>query len=175
MPGGSQGEQIIRQLNERYGSPEKRKQAYVEAAKSHLFGTDQLRVLTSNVLVPLAPEPTKTAADWKGPVTISIECPMELVGTYTLRSVEQDVCTIQAQAQRTPEDKPLSSRYPMGSKLSGTYRATLKVDRATGRLLSREAVMNLAGGLFMPGHPSAGPEGTVPVTTVATTTVKMVE
>ncbi len=179
MPGGRKAEEIIRELNEKYGSPEKRKDGYKkEAAESPFFGPDRLRLLVSNALVPLAREPVKAGADWKGPIMISIEYPTEMAGAYTLKSVENKVCTIEAQAARTPQDKlpeGPARRWMMGSKLGGTYRATLKVDRATGALLSRQAVMNLTGSIFMPGNRSAGPEGDVPVTTVATTTVEIVK
>ena len=145
--------------------------------KTKNFFADRLRLLVSTVLVPLARETVKTGADWKGPVMVSIEYPTEMAGTYTLKSIENDVCTIEAQATRTPQDKlpeGPARRWMMGSKLGGTYRATLKVDRTTGGLLSREAVMNLTGSLYMPGNRSAAPEGDVPVTTVATTTVEIV-
>ena len=179
LPGGQEGEARIKERNEHYGSPEARKQAYEqEAPKSLLYGPDQLRLLASNVLVPLAPEPVKTGAEWNGLVMVSIEYPAEMAGTYTLKNVENGVCTIQAQAQRTPEDKLSSGparRYAMMSKLGGTYQATLKVDRATGSLFSRESVMTLTGNIFRPGSQSANPEGDVPVTIEATTTVETVK
>jgi len=179
LPGGKRGEAIIKETNEEYGSPEKRQHAYeTEAPKSLLIGSDQLRLLVSNLLVPLAREPVKPGAEWNGPVMVSIEYPTEMAGTYTLKNVEDAVCTIQARARRNPEDKLPSGparRYAMTSKLGGTYQATLKVDRATGSLLSRESVMTLTGDIVRPGSQSANPEGDVPVTIEATTTVETVK
>ena len=173
------GKEDIKQQNDKYGSAEKRKLAYKEdASSSAWYGTDRLRLLVNQMLVPLAGEPVKDGAEWKGPVMVSVEYPMEMVGTYTLKSVDDTVCTIQAQAQRNPDDKlpkGPGGRRAVGSKLGGIYQATLKVDRATGSLLSRESVMNLTGDIFMPGSRSANPEGSVPVTMEATTTVEIVE
>jgi hypothetical protein len=57
-------------------------------------------------------------------------------------------------------------------KLAGTYQATLKVDPATGVLLSKEAVMEMKGTALMP-NARTGTFGTgVPITTKATVTVE---
>ncbi len=88
------------------------------------------------------------------------------------------MCTIQVEAQRTPQDRTLPEQKDPTrgqSHLGGRYEATLRVDRTTGRLLARQDRMKLSGGLFMPTHGMAKPDGTVPVTADATTTVEEVK
>jgi hypothetical protein len=164
--------------NRQYGSIEQRKQAYREdASKFEPCAMETLQLLVSSVLVPFASEPAPAGGDWKAPVLISIEALMELSGTYRLQTVEDDVCTIQVEAQRTAQDRTLAEQRDLvrgRSPLEGRYEATLRVDRTTGRLLARQDRINLSGGLFMPTHGMAKSDGTVPITADATTTVEEV-
>ncbi len=171
--------ETLKEMKEKYGSPERRLRAYKEEAPKFLgYRPEELHLLANTVLVPFAPEPVAIGGTWKAPVMLSIEAPMELTGTYTLQTVESSAGTIQVEAQRTPQDKA-SGTPPgpagAGPKFSGPYQATLKVDRATGCLLARQDLMNLTGELFWPGHSAAKPDGSVPVTIKATTTVEEVK
>ena len=67
-------EEAIGRIIEKYGSPEKRKQAYREQAADFLFyGTNQLRTLLTNLLAPLPPAlcsratigPGRSCSAWK--------------------------------------------------------------------------------------------------------------
>jgi hypothetical protein len=173
------GEQHIKEADDRYGSRRKRLQAYEkDAATFSWYGTPTLRRLLTNAAAPLPAKPVKPGDRWQAPVVIHNEAPIKLVGTHTLSSVNDDVCTIHVEAQRTLQDKPVADspdKVVMGQKLEGPYRATLTVDRATGCLLARNVEMNLTGNVFMPGHPGADAEGTVAVTVKATLTAETVD
>jgi hypothetical protein len=172
-------EKAIRETNEKYGSREKRKQACEEqASESSYYGAILLRMLFNNILAPLAPEPVQPEDSWTGPVMLSLEGPMELAGTYTLKEADNGVCTIQVEARRNKSDMPIGTPPDVGSqriRLWGGYRATMKVDQRSGSLLSKEAIMELSGTVPVPPA-GAGERGDlVPVTSRATVTVVAVD
>ena len=171
------GEKAVREKNEKYGSRVKRKHAYIEdAAEFSYYGTIPLRMLFNNLLAPFAPEPVRPDDSWTGPVMLRLEGPMELAGTYTFEGAENDVCTIRVEARRSTSDMPPIGALPAtGSqriRLAGGYRATMKVDQATGSLLSKEAVMDLTGTVPVPSAHTAEFGNAVPVTARATVTVE---
>jgi hypothetical protein len=158
----------------------KRKQAYKEQAADFLFyGTNQLRTLLTNLLAPLAAQSVKPGDHWSGPVMLRLEGLMELAGTYTFKGLNGGVCTLQAEARRSMDDQPIGPPPPPAEeahrvKLAGTYQATIKVDRATGSLLSKEAVMELKGTAPMPNARTRTFGDPVPITTKATVAVEPV-
>jgi hypothetical protein len=172
-------EEAIRQIDEKYGSREKRKQAYREQAADFLFyGTNQLRTLLTNLLAPLPPGPVQPGDPWPGPVMLRLEGLMELAGTYTFKGLASGVCTLQAEARRNMDDQPIGPPPVQEAhrvKLAGTYQATIKVDPATGSLLSKEAVMDLKGTAPMPSARTGTFGDSVPITTMATVTVEPVQ
>jgi hypothetical protein len=173
-------EEAIRQINEKYGSPEKRKQAYREQAPDFLFyGTNQLRTLLTNLLAPLAAQPVQPGDHWPGPVMLRLEGLMELAGTYTFKGLASGVCTLQAEARRSMDDQPIGPPPPPAQeahrvKMAGMYQATMKVDPATGFVLSKEAIMELKGTAPMPSARTGTLGAGVPITTKATVTVEPV-
>ena len=170
------GEKAVRERNEKYGSRGKRKDAYIEdAAEFPYYGTIPLRMLFNNLLASFAPEPVRPDDSWTAPVMLRHEGPMELAGTYTFEGADNDVCTIRVEARRSSSDMPIGAPPADGAqriKLTGGYRATMKVDRATGSLLSREAVMDLTGLVPVPPDHTAEFGSAVPVTARATVTVE---
>ena len=181
----AEAEKAIQAENAKFGSREKRKQAYKEQAHKEqtpgfLFNnTNLLRALLTNLLPPLAARPVKPGDHWPGPVMLPLEGLMELPGTYTFQGSESGVCTLQAEARRRLEDQPIESPPPPVRKapranLAGTYQATIKLDPATGSLLSREAVMELTGTAPMPSARTGTFGDPVPITTKATVTVEPV-
>jgi len=77
------------------------------------------------------------------------------------------------------EDQPIESpqrpvRKAPRANLAGTYQATIKVDQATGSLLSKEAVMELKSTAPMPSARTFTFGDPVPITTKATITVEPV-
>jgi hypothetical protein len=173
-------EKAIREMNEKYGSREKRKETYkAEAAEHSYYGTIALRVLFNNFLALFPPEPVQPNDSWPGLVMFSLACedPMQLPGKYTLKGVENDVCTIQVEARRNASDRPIGMSPDAGSMryiFEGAYRATMKVDQATGSVLSKEAVMELRGTVPMPPEKRAEFGNAVPVKAKATFTVEVV-
>lgn len=171
-------EKAIRETNEKYSSREKRKETYkVEAAEHSYYGTIAFRVLLNNFLALFAREPVRQNDSWPGLVMFSLACedPMQLPGTYTLKGVENDVCTIQIEARRNASDRPIGMSPDAGSMhyiLEGAYRATMKVDQTTGSVLSKEAVMDLRGTVPMPPDKRAKFGNAVPVKARATITVE---
>ena len=172
------GEEAIRQANEKYGSPDKRKQAYKEEAADFLFyGTTQLRRLLNDLLAPFPPGPAQPGDRWSAPVLIRLEASTELAGTYVFKGPENGVCTLQAEARRNMEDVPFAAQPVQEAyrvKLAGTYQATIKVDPATGSVLSKEAVMELKGTAPMPDARTGTLGDHVPITTTAAVTVEPV-
>ncbi len=171
-------EEAIRQTNEKYGSREKRKEAYQkQAADFQFYGTVVLRMLLNNLLAPFPPGPAQPGDHWSAPVLLRLEAPMELAGTYMFKGQQSGVCTIQADARRSMDDQPIgASQIPEAQriKLAGTYQATIKVDPATGILLSKEAVMELKGAVPRPSARTGTLGESVPVTSQATVTVEPV-
>jgi hypothetical protein len=176
-------EKAIQAENAKYGSREKRKQAYKEQAYKEqtpdfLFNnTNLLRTLLTHLLPPLAARPVKRGDQWPGPVMLFLEGLMVLKGTYSFQGLEGGVCTLQAEARRGWDDQPIESpqppvRKPPRANLAGTYRATIKVDQATGSLLSQQAVMELKGTAPMPSARTFTFGDPVPITTKATVTVE---
>jgi hypothetical protein len=170
-------EEAIGRLIEKYGSPEKRKQAYREQAADFIFyGTNQLRTLLANLLAPLPPGPVQPGDHWPGPVVLRLEGFMEMAGAYTFKGRAGGVCTLQAEARRNMDDQPLAppAQEAHRVKLAGTYQATLRVDPATGTLLSKEAVMEMKGTAPMPNARTGTLGAAVPITTKAAVTVEPV-
>ncbi len=182
----AEAEKAIQAENAKYGSREERKQAYKEqvyreqAPDFLVNNTNLLRTLLTNLLPPLAARPVKRGDQWPGPVMLLLEGLMELKGTYTFRGLESGVCTLQAKACRSMDDQPIgpppppSVRKAPRAKLTGTYQATIKVDQATGSLLSQEAVMELKGTAPMPSARTRTFGDPVPIVTRATVTVEPV-
>lgn len=172
-------EKAIRETNEKYGSRKKRKETYkTEAAEHSYYGTIALRVLFNNFLALFPPEPVQPNDSWPGLVMYSLPCedPMQLPGKYTLKGVENNVCTIQVEARRNASDRPIGMSPDVGSMryiFEGAYQATIKVDRATGSVLRKEAVMDLRGTVPMPPEQRAKFGNAVPVKAKATVTVEV--
>jgi hypothetical protein len=173
-------EKAIRETNEKYGSRKKRKETYKAEAPEHsYYGTIALRVLFNNFLALFPPEPVQPNDSWRGHVMFSLPCedPMQLTGKYTLKAVENDVCTIQVEASRNESDRPIGMSPDARSMrfiFEGAYRATIKVDQATGLVLSREAVMDLKGTVPMPHDKRAEFGNAVSIKSKATFTVEVV-
>ena len=173
-------ENAIRETNEKYGSREKRKETYkAEAAEHSYYGTIALRTLFNNFLALFPPEPVQSNDSWPGLVMFSLPCEgqMQLQGKYTLKAVENDVCTILVDARRNASDMPIGMSPDVGSMriiLEGAYRATIKVDQTTGLVLGREAVMDLRGTVPMSPEQRAKFGSAVPVQSKATVTVEVV-
>ncbi len=139
--------------------------------------TNQLRTLLTNLLAPFAAQPVKPGDHWPGPVMLRLEGFMELAGTYTFKGLESGVCILQAEAHRSMDDQPIGPPPPQGApraNLAGAYQATIKVDQATGSLLSQEAVMELKGTAPMPSARTRTFGDPVPIVTRATVTVEPV-
>ncbi len=89
----AEAEKAIQAKNAKYGSREKRKQAYKEQAYKEqapdfLFNnTSLLRMLLTNLLPPLAARPVKPGDQWPGPVMLHLDGLMELPGTYTFKGL----------------------------------------------------------------------------------------
>ncbi len=149
-------EEAFRKEYNKYGSAAKREERYrEEAMASELYSLVQLQRTLSDALIPFPDEPVAKGERWTAPVLVCTDGPIELTGTYTLTDQDNSTCTIQIEAQRTMDDQSMyipevPDEYR--TRLAGTYRATVKIDRTTGVLLSKEASMDLTGRIstFMP-------------------------
>lgn len=172
-------EQSIESTNERYGSREKRKLALKKQAEEFpMFGKNQMRHLLDNLFVLLPEKPVQRGSTWSRPVIVDVGAPMKMAGTYTLTSVENEACTIEAKAQRSLEEKPLvyqAGRTNVSNKLGGSYQATLRVARKTGCVLSKQQTTNLSGQIDRSTAGSDAKAQTMEVSMVIATTVETVE
>jgi len=175
----------IRDENTRYGSPARREQDHRKAASEcYLYSTGQLRLLLNDVLVPFPEEPVAQDGRWTAPFLMIADGPIPLTGTYALKSGGDGVRTIQVEAERTPDDQSINEpNIPdeYRTRLTGVSRTTLKIDAATGVLLSRETSADLTGRtpiVFPEPPPKVGQppqfkvNGVLPVDIRATTTVQ---
>lgn len=167
----------LKDENTKYGSAAQRQEHYrKDAAECHLYSLGQVRLMLNDVLVPFPDGPVAEGGRWTAPFMMCADGPVELEGTYTLQSLENDTCTIQVRAERTMNDHtiiepPVPSEYR--TRLAGTYQATMKIDRATGALVSKEASVDLAGRTsnYMPNIPAT--HQTSQIKSRATTTVEV--
>ena len=175
----------MRRENNKYGgTAAQREQHYRDvAAECHLYSLGRLQWLFHDVAVPFPDEPVAVGGRWTAPFMMAADGPIELEATYTLVSRDGDTCTVQVEAQRTMEDKtllppPIPEEHR--TRLAGTYKAVMKIDRATGVLLSKEASADLTGRTStyippLPGMPKiTTPAKIVPLALTATTTVEPV-
>jgi hypothetical protein len=168
----------VRAENRRFGSAAKREQLYRDCAlEFHLYSLEKLRRSLLDVLIPFPDKPLGKDGRWIAPVMMRADGPIELEGTYTVTSQDSSTCTIQVEARRTMEDQSLTApEVPeeYRTRLAGTYHATLKIDRTTGMLLSKESSMDLTGRTsnYMPDIPSSAE--TWEITVKATTSVEVV-
>ena len=171
-------DKAVRAENRRFGSAAKREQLYRDCAvEFHLYSLEKLRRSLLDVLIPFPDQPVAKDGRWTAPVMMRADGPIELEGTYTVKSQDNSTCTIQVEARRTMEDQSTTApEVPEEhrTRLAGTYHATLKIDRTTGVLLSKEASMDLTGrtSTYMPDIPSSGK--ILEITVKATTTVEVV-
>ncbi len=170
-------EKAIRKENDRYTTAAGREYAYRQGAVDcYLYSTRRLRWLLNDVLTPFAAGPVTLGSRWTAPVMVAADGPYELGGTYILKGQEDNTCTIQVEARRTTSDRSLVApavEEAQRSWLAGAYLATVKVDRTTGTVLSKETSLDLTGtGLIpVPGSQTTGTG--VQVTSKATTTVEV--
>jgi Family of unknown function (DUF6263) len=172
-------EDVIWKRADKYGSRLKRQQTYEkEAPKSNLYGTAVLERVMNYLTAPLAAEPLRPRDRWTAPAMIYVEGPVEMDATHTLQEIDNDLCTIPAQAYRTPDDGPITDEMGhvhKGVNLKGTYIATMTVNRTTGELLHKKAVMDLIGTVRQPGPPSNKPRPDIPTNIQVTVTVEPVK
>jgi len=142
-------DQAIRRTDERFGSRGNRVLALKKQLEEFpVFGREQMAGLLSSLLVALPDKPMRSGDTWEGPLTVDMGERLQMAATYTLTAVEQSVCTIQAAGQRSLDEEPLVSeggQMKVSSKLGGSSRATLQIDRQTGWLLSKKHTTSLQG------------------------------
>lgn len=171
-------EQAIAHADGRFGSRAGRLGAMQkQLAEFPIFGQEKVRRLVSESILTLPDASLRPGDAWNRPVYIaSVGTPMEMAAAHTLTGVDSDICTIESEGLRGPDEPPMTQ--DMGDLtvryvLSGTVTATTTVERQTGWLLSKQQQTTLRGQIerHHAGQPDqdSTDQAAVDITTTVTT------
>lgn len=146
---GDRAEQAIQTLDSQAGSRENRVLAMKKQLEaSPFFGREQVAELMSGLIESLPEKSLRRGDTWADSYSVKMGLRVPMAGTYTVAAVEPEVCTIQMAAEMSPDQEPIvQDNGPMKTsiKLAGSSEATLRFERRTGWLLSREQQIHLRG------------------------------
>lgn len=142
-------DQAIRKMDERLGSRENRVLAIKKQMEEFpVFGKEQIADLLNSLMVVLPDQPVRGGDTWEGSLPVGAGEQMQMAATYTLTAVEQDHCTIEATGETSLDEDPVASQTGQAnvdSKVTGSSRGTLQIERRTGWLLRKEQKTKLQG------------------------------
>jgi hypothetical protein len=139
-----------------------------------LFGAGQVRNLLGHVITALPTDPAQPGTRWDAPIAVWIGGNLEIPGAYELETVEDDLCTISADAERSQDAEPFiyqSGPTIVTNKLGGSSQVSLTVDRQTGWLHAKEQTTTLSGRVLRTSAVTPGQESFSDVSMEITTTV----
>jgi predicted RNA-binding Zn-ribbon protein involved in translation (DUF1610 family) len=128
--------------------------------KTHLEGfpvmsRDKVSNLISELIFMLPDEPLRTDTTWNRSMSIpQVNRRLALATAYTVTSVEDGICTIQAEGKRSYEEEAVvqeMGQAKLSYKLGGTCHTTFTLDSRMGWLLGKEQQTNLSGQMVMTG------------------------
>lgn len=176
---GERSDEAIQHTDQRFGSRRARTLALKKQfEESLILGEQDIRGLLDHLIVPLPAGPVQRGSRWSGPIPVRVQTWTEMPGTYTVAALEEDACTVVAEARRSPEDEPVISQIgstTVSEKLVGSTLATVTVDRASGWLRRKEQKTALSGRVLRTSAGAPGQGTFSDVTTEVTTTVIPVE
>ncbi|HNS20333.1 MAG TPA: DUF6263 family protein [Sedimentisphaerales bacterium] len=172
-------DEAIRKSDEQFGSRENRVlDMKSKLEKFPVLGREKIGELLSSMVVALPDKPLRRGDTWQDSSAVGIGSRIPMAGTYTVTSVEPDVCTIQVAGQRSLDEEPLvegTGQTTMTTKLGGSSNAILRIERQTGWLLARELKAHFQGEVQMPTTGEQSQGVSIPVSVEVTTTLRTLE
>jgi len=147
--------------------------------KFPIMGRDKISNLVSAFIFPLPDEPVQTETAWNRPMSVyQVDRRLTMATVYTVTSIENGVCTIQAEGKRNLDEEAIVQEMGQGQisyKLGGTSRTTFTLDSRKGWLLGKEQQIKLNGQMAMTGTGSPELDRTNQADLEITATVTSVE
>lgn len=176
---GGMADAAIERTDQRFGS----RQGRILSLKKQLeefpsFGREEILGLLDDLIVSLPAAAVQDGATWDAPIAISIRARLEMPATHTVTVLDKDACTIEAQGERTEDEKPFvykTGPATMTNKLAGPSQLKLIIDRRTGWLQSKEQKTSLSGQVIQGPADGQGTAVTFDTNMEITTTVAVVE
>jgi len=172
-------DEAIRKTDEQFGSRENRVlDMKSKLEKFPVLGREKIGELLSSMVVALPDKPLRRGDTWQDSFAVGMGSRIPMAGTYTVTSVEPDVCTIQVAGQRSLDEEPLvegTGQTKMTTKLGGSSEATLRIERKTGWLLAREFKAHLQGEIQMATTGEQSQGISMPVSVEVTITLTTLE
>ncbi|MEN6576086.1 MAG: DUF6263 family protein [Phycisphaerales bacterium] len=172
-------DEAIRKADEQSGSREARVlDMKNKLEKFPVLGREKILEMLGNLIVALPDSPLRRGDTWQDSFAAGIGLRIPMAGTYTVTAVEPDVCTIQVAGQRSLDEEPLvegTEQTKMTTKLGGSSEATLRIERQTGWLLSKECKVSLQGEVQMTTIGAQSQSISMPVSVEVTISVTTIE
>ncbi len=136
------------------------------------------RRLLGDLIVLLPSAPLENNMSWDDTITVKAEMNRDVPATYSVTSLDENTCRIEARGERTEEEPPFV--YDMGqttitSDLAGSSQVTLIVNRHTGWLQSRTQKTLFRGQMQQSQAGQTDSEAPTQIIMDSTTTVEPVE
>ncbi|MCF7973957.1 MAG: hypothetical protein K9N55_09085 [Phycisphaerae bacterium] len=176
---GEKADAVIQRTDRRFGSQDSRILAMKKQLEEFpLFGQEQVLRLLGDLIAPLPSQPIENNMTWDGMITVKAEINEDVPATYSVTSLDEETCVIEAQGERSEEEPPFvyqADQTTITSDLAGSSQVTLIVDRRTGWLKGKTQKTLLNGPIqqSLPGQ--ADTETATQVIMDITTTVEPVE
>lgn len=168
----------IERTNQRHGSREGRIQTVQEQLEVFpWFGRKEIRRLLGQLIPPLPTQRMTSDTSWDGAVRIQAGMDVNMPATYSVTSLDETACTIEASGERTEDEEPFvyqAGTTTITNDMAGTTTLTWTVDPETGWLQHREQKTQLSGQMMRAG-PDQPPRSPSQVTLEIVTTVELVE
>ena len=164
-------EKRIDKLNKSYGSREKRKKALKEMIK-RFPNLDEIQIMKMirDMITVFTGRPVGIGDSWKAKVTPPHALLPEIGVTYTLKTKDKQIISVDASSKIDLSDTPDStrnSRRPQ-MKMKGLCRGTLQIDKTSGWMIGKKVKMRLSGQVTQQGM-------TVPMSIESVVTVESTE
>jgi hypothetical protein len=176
---GENAERVIQRMDQGFGS----RQARIQVVKRQLeafpmLGRGEIRSLLGHLVALLPDQEAKNGASWSGPLAIRAGAHVEMPVTYTVTSLDENACTIEAQGQRAMDEEPFvyqAGQATVTAHLAGTAQVKLIVDRHTGWLAQKEQTTSLSGQVIQASADAQGSATSIDTRMDITTTVTLLE
>jgi hypothetical protein len=140
---------VIERTDQRFGSRDSRILAMKEQLETFpLFGREQVLGLLGDLICSLPSKPVEDHMTWNGHIAVKAEMNEDLPAMYSVTSLTEDICVIEAHGERSEEEPPFvyqDSQNTIITDLAGSSQVTLTVDRPTGWLKSKKQKTLLNG------------------------------
>lgn len=172
-------DRVIERTDQGFGS----RQARIQVVKRQLeafpmLGRGEIRSLLGHLLPFLPNQAVQAGTNWSGPLAIRAGTHVEMPVTYTVTSVDEDNCTIEARGERGVDEEPFvyqAGQATVTAQLAGSSQVKLRVNRHTGWLGHKEQKTSLSGQIIQASADAQGAATSIKTRMDITTTVESVE